>query len=71
MRDDSEAMCYVGKAPCGHYKYACVDSPDMAGSMAKDIAKLIRSGWTVERKPVQWVRDGNLTHCNCSAKETE
>lgn len=56
----SQAMCYVGKAPCGCYLYASVIDPDIKDSTADDISKLIKGGWTIEQKPVQWVRDGGL-----------
>jgi hypothetical protein len=67
-QDDSDnAMCYVGLAPCGCYKYAAVDMPEIPEAkklMAKDIARMIKDGWTIERKTVQWVRDGGLNfHC--------
>lgn len=48
---------YIGRAPCGCIRFACVDEPVHAKDNAKEIAKLIRDGWTVERVTVQFVRD--------------
>lgn len=65
MGDDSgNKMCYVGKAPCGCYLYASVIDPQLRAETASDLAKMIRRGWTVEQKTVQWVRDGGLNF-NC------
>jgi hypothetical protein len=65
----TEPMCYVGKAPCGCYLFASVDNPERAKENAKEIGKLIRAGWTIEKQTCQWVRDGNLNfdcpHRNC------
>ena len=74
MSDAPEHECYVGKAPCGHYVYAAVDVPEMKDVIAEDIAKMIRQGFTIERKPVQWVRDGgldglSLAHEECKRKK--
>jgi hypothetical protein len=60
MDDSGQVECYIGKAPCGHYVYAAVDSPEMRDCISKDIARMIRQGFTIERKTVQWVRDGGL-----------
>jgi hypothetical protein len=56
-----EAPCYVAKGPCGHYYWCAVDRPEMRAQTAKDIGKILRrEGHAVERKTVQWVRDGGL-----------
>jgi hypothetical protein len=61
MSDKSaDAMCYVGKAPCGCYRYAAVIEAVPRVDMAKDIQKMIGAGFTIEQKTVQWVRDGGL-----------
>lgn len=62
MSDNSGEMpCYVAKGPCGHYYWCAVDMPDMRRQTAKDIAEILRrEGHVVERKTVQWVRDGGL-----------
>lgn len=61
VRDDSgNNPCYVAKGLCGHYYWCAVDLPEQKKETAKDIAKIIRRGDVVERKTVQWVRDGGL-----------
>ena len=65
MREDSaKALCYIGKAPCGCYLYAAVNDGEDKKGLARDIARMVRAGWTIETKTVQWVRDGGLNF-NC------
>lgn len=59
-----QVFCYVGIKSCGCCEVAAVDSPRYAKDNAKLCAKLIRDGYTVERKPVEWIR-GNLKKCMC------
>ena len=60
MSDESvEKSCYVGKAPCGCYLYAMVVEHADAGEF-REMAKMVRKGFTIETKTVQWVRDGGL-----------
>jgi len=57
-----ETMCYVAKGKCGHYYYAAVDDDSLSTrkEIAKEIKEIVTRGDTVERKTVQWVRDGGL-----------
>ena len=54
----SDTPAYVAKCKCGcgALIFATVDVPDMAKSNAKEIAKLIREGYAVERSTVEVVR---------------
>jgi len=52
--------CYVGILPCGCCVAAVVDTGDRF--TAKETAEFIRRGYTVERKPIEWVRE-NLHRC--------
>ena len=51
---------YVGILPCGCCVAAVVDTGDKFA--AKDVAGFIRRGYTVERQPIEWVRQ-NLHRC--------
>jgi len=56
-----EAPCYVAKGPCGHYYWCAVDDGQIRKEIAHDMAVILRRpGHIVERKTVQWVRDGGL-----------
>lgn len=55
--DRDAAMCYIGRRPCGCVGFAAVDEPAHASDNAKEVAKVIRAGWTIERQSVQWVRE--------------
>lgn len=65
-----ETLCYVGVKPCGCAVAACVDRPEFAKDTAKTIARWIRDGLTVERKPVEWAR-ANLFACKHDSKQAE
>lgn len=54
--------CYVGIKACGCAVAAAVDNPEHFKDTAKTVAAWIRDGLTVERKPVEWVRE-NLRSC--------
>lgn len=55
---EREAMpCYVGRRPCGCVGFAAIDEPAHARDNAKEVAKVIRAGWTIERQSVKWVRE--------------
>ena len=49
-------MSYVARKPCGCLAMAVVDNPAHAKDTAKEIAKAIRLGETVDRLPVEEVR---------------
>jgi hypothetical protein len=63
-------MCYVGLKACGCAVAAAVDLPDLAKDNAKCIAKWMRDGLTIERKPVEWVRE-NLMRCTHAKRSGE
>ena len=69
---NAEPMCYVAQAPCGCYRYAAVDLPEFRADTAEDIKKMILNGWTIERKPVSFVRSGGLNlNCNCENEDAD
>lgn len=62
-------FCYVAKAPCGHYVGAVTADPeDVATVTASTIKEWEGEGFTVEQKPVSFVREGGLTFCDCKRK---
>ncbi len=50
--------CFVAicKCGCGKLVFASVDKPEMAKDNAKEVAKLIRDGLTIEKMTVADVR---------------
>ena len=44
-------MAYVGQLPCGCIEGATVDDPDHKRDVAKFVAKMLRDGLTVTRRP--------------------
>jgi len=49
-------MSYVARKPCGCVSMAIVDNPDHKGEVAREVAKAVRLGETVDRLPVEDVR---------------
>lgn len=58
-----EPMSYIGIAKCGCIRWACVDTPDMAKQIAKDIPKIIKQGGKIERVTCEYVRQ-NMRRCS-------
>ena len=58
-----ERMAYVGVTACGCNVATIVDDPTMKGEIAKTLPEWIEAGLTVERHPVEWVRQ-NLNFCD-------
>ena len=61
-------FCYVGIKPCGHMVAAAVDTPEYMKHNAQEVAKWMRAGLTVERRPVEDVRI-QLQFCDCGKKD--
>lgn len=57
MDETDDVMCYVARKSCGCIIAATVDEPDMLKENAKEIARWIRKGYTVDRVTVQHVRE--------------
>lgn len=56
---------YVGLCPtCKSVRFASVDIPDMKRENAREVSKLIREGFDVERWTVERVRAANWA-CSC------
>ena len=55
----TESMSYISKKPCGCLAMAVVDNPDHKKETAKEIARAIRAGETVERVTTEQVRTMN------------
>lgn len=66
-RTMSSKFCYVGIKDCGCTVAAVVDDAKTKKEkkeLASDVAGFVRSGLTIERKTVEWVRE-NLSGCRC------
>ena len=51
-----EYKSYVSKKSCGCVCMAIIDNPDHKKDVAKEIAKAVRLGETIERMPTETVR---------------
>lgn len=68
MPMETELMSYAGIKKCGCCVAAAVDNPEHKAETAKEVAKWIREGLTIERKTKQWVKE-NFTICECDDKQ--
>ena len=66
----SERMAYCGRKPCGCLVAACLDGAAYADGNAKEIARWVRDGWTVERMTVDEARE-QLHFCHHKAAPTD
>lgn len=68
---DEIRMSYIGRKPCGCVVCAAVDSPQYRKEVARDIAKWVRSGLTIERVPCSDVRTlpFGCTHKKATARQ--
>lgn len=55
-------MAYVGFEKCGCAVAVVVDSDEHRQVTSEGVAEFIADGLTVERRPVEWVRQ-NLARC--------
>lgn len=68
---DEQVPCYIAKCKCGcgALVFASVDEPGQSAERlkdtAKELAKMVRSGFTIERMPVGEVRKANWRCSNC------
>lgn len=62
--DDS--MAYIGRAPCGCLRLAMVDKPSRSPLIAREVARAIRDGLTVERVTCEFVRTTPWTVPGCT-----
>jgi NADPH:quinone reductase-like Zn-dependent oxidoreductase len=61
-------LVYVGIKNCGCMVAAMVDNPEHKKDTAKEIAKWIREGLTIERVTAEYVRE-NFKKCNHDMKK--
>ena len=65
-----ERMSYIGRCRQCHKVYmAVVDEPEHADDVARDVAKVLADGDTIERVTVEWVRENWGDTCDCEALE--
>ena len=63
---DEPVLAYVGFAPCcGTPVAASMILPNSRQDNARFVAALIRKGYSVEQKPIEWVRAANFKQCRC------
>ncbi len=58
-----EYPAYIGRKTCGCVVFAMVDDPEHKKETAKEIAKCIRQGLTIERMTVKEVRELEMFGC--------
>ena len=56
-------MAYVAIAPCGCTKFAGVDIPRNADTLAEEIAHAIKQGYRIKRVTCEWVRENFRNEC--------
>lgn len=61
---------YVGVAPCGCYKMAIMDVAYSKEELARELAKVIRQGLTIERVTNEMVRAGSWGCVLCQPPST-
>jgi hypothetical protein len=67
MKEIEITHAYVGFRRCGHAGFLMID--DSSKMLANEIAKLIKRGWSVERKTLDEARATPLTYCDCEQVE--
>lgn len=61
-------MAYIGRCKCGHVVAAAMDEPEYRKDNAKEVARWMRDGLTIERLDVDAVRT-YLHKCTCPEKQ--
>lgn len=64
MDIEKPEYCYIARKPCGCVCAATVDIPEMQKDNAREIAKWIRWGCTIERMTVEAARPLLTFDCN-------
>lgn len=64
-----EPMAYISRASCGCIRMATVDAPDRTQNTAREIARAVRNGETVERVTCDFVRTTAWTAEGCDVHE--
>jgi hypothetical protein len=68
----SEGMAYVGRRPCGCCEMAVADIREHPRDTAKEVAKAVRRGLSVERVTNDWVRRESVWSCDvCTPKSSK
>ncbi len=68
--EKEEPLAYIGRKSCGCIVLAIVDVPEHKKDTAKELAKAIRDGLTIERVTVEFVRK-NMFWCDCDKKRKD
>ena len=70
---DTEPMAYLGRKPCGCAVFCTVDRPERAKDTAREVAKEMRAGLTIERVTVEVARQAfsRCTHKKAKAQQPE
>jgi hypothetical protein len=67
----SDKQTFIGRKSCGCVVFAMVDEPNPSDyyrkELAKELAKAIRQGLTIEKVSCEFVR--NLEHFGCNCNE--
>lgn len=62
MSERDATHCYIGTWPaCGCVRFVTVDAPEHAKDNAKEIAKLVRAGYAVNRVTIEEFRSDKTT----------
>ena len=58
-----EDFSYIGRKSCDCVVCAIVDMPDHKGDVAREVARWIKEGLTVERVTLDYAREHFVTEC--------
>lgn len=64
---NEQVYSYIGRCKCGQVVAATVDTPEYQRENAKEVGKWMRAGLTIERHPVEYVRE-HFGICTCPQK---
>ena len=71
MTDKKQVYCYAARYPGRKgYGMITVDRPPFAKDNAKEIAKVIREGGTIERVTIEEAKAGFVLYCEETEKQT-
>ncbi len=69
MENKDSTPTFIGRKPCGCVVFAMVDepnpSPEYRKELAKEIARCIRQGLSIEKVTVDYVRTLESFGCKC------
>jgi hypothetical protein len=60
---------FAGICPCGGWIAVIVDTPEHAARNAKEVSRLMRQGFRIDKITVDDVRTGRAVMCECERRK--